>query len=160
VKQIKAELYVDCPPAQAHRHLDAFFSDHPKMTFRLPVVPGAEAMFALERQVTISVERQKRRPEDFDRLNVTWGPAGGGPFPVFEGTIEVEADDDYNSFRLVLSGSYVPPLGIAGKAFDFVVGRRIAIATARDLLAKMRTQIERSFHELEAAKVVRLAAAT
>jgi hypothetical protein len=56
---------------------------------------------------------------------------------------------------LVLDGSYEPPLGSAGRIFDAVVGRRIAHATAADLLTHMRDYIEISYRETEAAKQAR-----
>jgi hypothetical protein len=156
VNHMKAETYVDCPPAQAHVHLDSFFRGHPTLALRVPLVAGTDGT-ALERDVKVSVARIESGFENFDRLAVTWEPTQGGPFPKFAGRIEVKADEDYDSFRLVLSGSYTPPFGLAGEVFDMIVGRWLAIATARDLLERLRTAIESSYRKLEAGKALRRA---
>ncbi|MBV8082571.1 MAG: hypothetical protein JO347_11530 [Candidatus Eremiobacteraeota bacterium] len=75
-------------------------------------------------------------------LKVTWSPAGGGPFPTFNGTLTISEDEDYGSCILTLSGEYEPPLGLVGKGFDAVIGFRIAIATARRLLESIRDGME------------------
>ena len=71
-----------------------------------------------------------------------WGPCEGGPYLTFKGEIEVAAGAGRDASIIVLSGSYIPPLGIAGQAFEFIVGRRIAMAIAKDVLQRVRTTIE------------------
>ncbi len=153
MNRIKVEAYVDCPPSQAHRHLDEFFRENPVLELRAGV-PGSGKTLAMERDVTVSVSRIDPGPEDFDRLSIAWRPLRGGPFPSFAGEIAVRADDDYNSFRMVLTGSYEAPFGMAGEAFDLIFGRRVAVASARDLIERLRLSIESSFQALEATKPI------
>jgi hypothetical protein len=161
---LREEIYVNCPPAQAHRHLDAFFREHAEsqgpsghssihLTLCVPLhVPGLKTALNLQRSAKATVTRIRAASDSSDTLAVTWEALGGGPFPRFEGTIAVKGDEDYNSFRLVLAGAYAPPLGAAGDAFNAVIGRGLALATARDLLGRMRDSIEASYLALEAAK--------
>lgn len=64
---------------------------------------------------------------------IAWAPYQGGPFPHFSGDLSVRPDP-HGRGVLVLTGSYMPPLGEFGEAFDHLVGRYIAIATCRQLL--------------------------
>lgn len=149
-----------CPLAQAPAHLDRFFAERADangrlaLTLRAPFeVPGLGSKVALERAAAISIERGpahgNARP-----LYVRWSSEAGGPFPTFAGTLAIEADEEYTSCRLALVGSYEPPLGIAGKVFDTVLGHRIALATARDLLGRLAEYIEQCYADTEARKSV------
>ena len=75
-----------------------------------------------------------------------------GPFPLFAGELQVENAEDYDAFWLVLDGSYEPPFGIAGAAFDRIVGVRIATICARNLLAHIAETIESHYGADEARK--------
>lgn len=69
------------------------------------------------------------------RFSIRWLPEGDDPHPSFEGELSVRADDDYNSFTLVLDG------------------RPIAAAeTAHELLADMANEIEAQIGKEECAK--------
>lgn len=95
-------------------------------------------------------------PLHFDQpWSVHWMPANGGPFPEFDGTLTVRADEDYTTCALELRGAYEPPLGIPGALFDTVLGSRVASATAREFLKEIGTRIESRYHEEEAAKAPR-----
>jgi hypothetical protein len=98
------------------------------------------------------IERIHAPSDSFEEFLVTWEAVGGGPFPRFAGKLAVKGDEDYDSFRLVLEGTYDPPLGAAGEAFDVLVGHWIAIATARDLLERVREAVETAYRALEAEK--------
>ena len=52
----------------------------------------------------------------------------------------------------MLNGSYEPPLGAVGAAFDAVVGHKIAENTARNLLAVIADSIEADFVAVEESK--------
>jgi hypothetical protein len=67
--------------------------------------------------------------------HVGWAPAQRGPFPLVDGSLQVERTVDYDAFYLVLQGSYQPSLGIVGAAFDAIVGARIASLCSRNLFA-------------------------
>ncbi|MBV8639321.1 MAG: hypothetical protein JO322_14675 [Candidatus Eremiobacteraeota bacterium] len=95
-------------------------------------------------------------PLHFDQpWAVHWMPANGGPFPEFDGTLTVRADEDYTTCALELRGNYEPPLGIPGALFDTVLGSRIASATAREFLKEIGTRIETRYRAEEAAKASR-----
>jgi hypothetical protein len=75
------------------------------------------------------------RQESMETFALRWeatGPAGE-LFPVLDADLTLIADTDVRS-RLVLVGSYRPPLGPAGAAVDRAIMNRIAVATIRSLL--------------------------
>jgi hypothetical protein len=161
-------ILVHCPLSQAPLQIDRFFRDNARQvgeagarTVRLPLratlgVPGLRTALSLTRDVAATISQAAREPGEMDqRMVVEWRPADGGPFPRFHGALRIEGDEDYSLFRLVLDGAYEPPLGVAGQLFDAILGRRIAAATATDLLAHMRKFIEQSYRESEAAKQAR-----
>jgi hypothetical protein len=97
------------------------------------------------------------RPEDMTpRYSVHWEAEGGGHFPIFDGELVIEADEDYNSFFLALDGEYVPPGGLPGYVFDAVIGHRIADAAVHGLLSEICAEAERRFAAAEAAKPVHI----
>jgi hypothetical protein len=92
-------------------------------------------------------------PMHFDEpWSVHWEPHGGGPFPQFDGSLTVRADETYSSSILELSGTYEPPFGFAGAAFDEVVGKHVAELTARALLKSIGESMELRYAEEEALK--------
>lgn len=150
---LREELFVKCPVNQARRHLDAFFKERPTLALRVPlVIPGLRSGSLMQKDVTASIKRIHAPSDTFEDFSVTWEALGGGPFPRFTGKLAVKGDEDYDSFRLVLEGTYDPPLGAAGEAFDVLVGHWIAIVTARDLLERVREAVETAYRALEAEK--------
>jgi hypothetical protein len=98
------------------------------------------------------IERVKHPGDMTPRYSIRWEAEGGGTYPEFDGELIVQADQDYNGFWLILTGAYVPPGGLAGRAFDATVGRRIASSTVRDLLREIRVDIEARFRAQEQSK--------
>ena len=136
-KYLRGELAGDSPEWQLH-------VTAPKSGIRLP--------FDLSKAVDVTV-RAAADPMHFDRpWQVTWAPHGGGPYPTFDGTLTVRADENWDVAALELSGTYDPPMGIAGKVFDAVVGARLAAATAKELLAHLGRSIEERYRHDEDAK--------
>ncbi|MBV8298663.1 MAG: hypothetical protein JO083_03755 [Candidatus Eremiobacteraeota bacterium] len=70
-------------------------------------------------------------------LDISWEPRDGGPYPSFSGTLSA-AEDAIGWSRIEIDGTYKAPFGVAGAAFDAAVGRRIAQATAAELLAELK----------------------
>jgi hypothetical protein len=105
-----------------------------------------------EKPVLVVVTPAQRPADMTPRYTVHWEAEGGGPYPVFDGTLTVESDEDYESFWLSLEGSYAPPLGLVGDVFDAMVGRRVADETARRLLADIVDTIEERVNGEEAEK--------
>jgi hypothetical protein len=77
-------------------------------------------------------------------MAISWEPEGGGPFPQFNGAISLEPDERLDRCCIVLRGAYDPPFGIAGDAFDALVGRHIARMTVRNLLDEIAIIMETS----------------
>jgi hypothetical protein len=74
---------------------------------------------------------------------VVWRPVhGGGMIPSFSGRLSFAAAESAESCQLSLEGSYTPPLGLVGAAFDVVFGHAIARATAQRLLKNIAQDLE------------------
>ncbi len=118
-----------------------------RLTLPIPGVQGGE----IAKDVLVEVKRGTD-PTHFDEpWALHWDPIGG-VYPSFDGTLTVQADDTYQTSRLVLTGSYTPPGGAAGAAFDAVIGSRIAAATANELLRTVGDALERRYQQEEEAK--------
>jgi hypothetical protein len=91
-------------------------------------------------------------PMHFDEpWHIHWKPQAG-PYPEFDGELTVRADETYESARLELTGSYRPPGGALGAAFDWAAGSRIASATAGALLARLGDEMKSRYEADEQAK--------
>jgi hypothetical protein len=91
-------------------------------------------------------------PMHFDEpWHIHWKPQAG-PYPEFDGELTVRAEETYETSRLELRGSYRPPGGTLGAAFDWAVGGRIAAATAQALLERLGSEMELRYARDEAAK--------
>jgi hypothetical protein len=84
-------------------------------------------------------------PLHFDEPWTVHWSAASGAYPEFDGTLTVRADEDYDTSVLELSGNYTPPFGVAGAAFDALLGSRIASSTAREFLRAMADDMEASY---------------
>jgi len=142
--EIHDRAQVDCPLEQAADLLTVLFArrgalagEGAVMTIQVPVVDVAVAR---EIEVSFAPHPEYSR---YRKLKVAWAPSGGGPYPAFDGTVSFEQAGQMQT-NIVLDGAYDPPGGVVGKAFDAVVGRRVAAAAVRALLATLK-------HELEAA---------
>jgi hypothetical protein len=158
--KIAQRTLVQCPAGQAAARLKEFFRAHGNPdgdTAQLPLwidagIPGLPAPLHLERDVIVTL-RVNHKPGDMTpRYSVQWAPAEPGPFPLFAGELHVENDEDYDAFWLVLEGTYEPPLGLAGAAFDAILGSRIAAVCARNLLASIAAAVEAEYAAQEARK--------
>ncbi len=143
--KIRDAISVRCPVRSAPGYLSAYFDRQGEgeagvtLTLHLTIVD-----VKLDREVVATLTTPKGAwPQN--RFEFTWGPKAGGAYPTFEGHLDVE-DDGPARCRLVLTGSYQPPYGIAGKAFDAALGKRIAVATIRELLDTLRNEIEAAYH--------------
>ncbi len=91
-------------------------------------------------------------PMHFDEpWRIQWKP-DGGPYPQFDGELTVRADEDYTSSQLELKGTYDPPGGTLGAAFDWALGSRIASHTGQALLARIGGEMESRYQRDEATK--------
>jgi len=119
------------------------------LTLSLPVHEGG---VGIQREVTATYASGADPMHLDEPWKVHWTPKGGGPYPDFDGELTVRADEDYDACVLELRGDYKPPGGVAGKAFDAMVGSRIASATARELLNTIAKEVQQRYERQEAAK--------
>ena len=110
-------------------------------------LPGVE----LAKQVVVTYGSAVD-PMHFDQpWHTHWKPESG-PYPEFDGELTVRADEDWESALLELKGTYEPPGGVLGAAFDWGVGSRIASATAQALLERLGSEIESRYTRDERSK--------
>ena len=107
---------------------------------------------SLQKDVIVSYARSAD-PKHFDQpWTIHWKPTPGGVYPDFDGVLAVRAADTHSNCFLELEGSYTPPLGRIGAAFDAALGSRIATATGAQLLATIGDAMEQQYQREEAAK--------
>ncbi len=110
-------------------------------------LPGAE----LVKEVVVTYDAATD-PMHFDQpWRLHWKPKSG-PYPEFDGELTVRADENYESSLLELQGSYRPPGGAFGAAFDAAIGGRIATATAQALLQRIGAELETAYLHDERSK--------
>jgi hypothetical protein len=150
MSQISERRVVACPYHLAQGYLAEMVGS--KVASPAPLaltlsLPGAE----LVKEVTVTYGAAVD-PMHFDQpWTVHWKP-NAGPYPEFDGELTVRADETYSSSLLELQGSYRPPGGIAGAAFDAAVGNRIASATAQALLDRLGREMESRYRRDERSK--------
>lgn len=155
---------IACPLAQAASQVDRFFAHYAdaegnaNVPLRLSLrLPGRSTPIVFEVTVIATVTARREPGLLAPRYRLSWAPAvHAESYPSFEGELLVDGED-YESFDLAIHGRYAPPLGIAGAAFDFAVGHFIASATARDLLERIRSDVESAFQAAELRKRERAA---
>jgi len=147
--------YLNCPYNRARELLGAAVENAAdggeerllRLTLGVPAVDGVE----ISKNVVVSVRRASD-PAHFDQpWQLHWEPVSG-PYPVFDGTLTIRADEDYTTSILELQGAYEPPLGLVGVAFDSMLGSRIAHETARELLQRIGDMLESQYRAAEEAK--------
>jgi hypothetical protein len=153
---LSEQIAIAVPLNRAPYYLERFFTerrsaDGNETTLRL-AVPGLPPGLALEHNVLATFVREGRWNSWDDSAEVSWQPEGGGPFPTFHGKFTIKAGDDYSSAWLEIVGSYIPPGGAAGRAFDATVGHSIARGTAQRLLGQLKAAIEQYHVDEERAK--------
>jgi hypothetical protein len=153
-------IYAECSLNLAPDYVERFFSAHSAGKGRVVLPLHAPLELAgfkteLEKPVEFILEEIRTGSDMIPTIRLRWEPEGGGPFPTFTGTLTIEAGEDYSTSAIVLRGSYEPPFGAAGKTFDAAMGQKIARATARELLERIRDFIEEAYQETEREKKAR-----
>ena len=150
--QLSERRVVHCPYHLAQRYLAdnvrtlATSGKESHLTLTISV-PGLELVKDVLVTFGPSVD-----PMHFDQpWHIHWKPQAG-PYPEIDGELTVRADETYRSAILELAGSYRPPGGALGAAFDWVAGSRIAGATARALLARLGDEMTSRYEADEKAK--------
>jgi hypothetical protein len=158
MSDISERLVVHCPDHEASRHLAEFIAHHRdadgkvRIALRLPIGLFADRRSLLERRVIATLYPLRSISDPHPTYSVTWSPQGGGPLPDFAGALAVEKSPADECFVLVVSGHYDPPFGPVGAMFDVALGRRIAHASARDLLRSIADYVENACAHQVAAR--------
>ena len=160
MSHLDQRVTVTCPLAQAAMRLRDFFretrnsaAETAKLTIGLDVdISGRLAPLRLQQEIVATIQSHHLPADMTPRYRVVWAPQTPGWLPLFEGELVVDGNSDFDSFGLRLSGSYTPPFGLFGKGFDVAVGNRVAEATAKDLLERIKHSIEGAFANDEARK--------
>src|SRR5579862_6483989 len=118
-----------CPWEDLDRALRAISEEAEPAIVRLRVPFFSLTGPALEKEVAFKYSAGPRMDDGRRPWLLHWEPVGGGPYPEFEGELRIEFGKDGVSPALLVEGRYTPPLGVAGQAFDAVLGSRIAAIT-------------------------------
>ncbi len=132
---------VACPPMLAAIYLEQRLapiadSGEPEILRLAVPIPGLKLEPSTEVAFTAAITK--------NGWSIGWSVPNSEAFPVFRGLLAIARENDHRC-ELVLSGSYEPPFGMAGAAFDAVVGSRMADATAQALLEELAATIERGY---------------
>ena len=149
--EIHDRILVECPLEQAADLLSERFARRGGDVLTIQV-PLADVSVAREIVVSFTPHPERSR---YRTVNLSWAPKGGGPYPTFAGTLTFEPAGVQTN--LALDGNYEPPGGIVGKAFDAVVGHRIAAAGVRALLEAIKANLEADYRDEQerAAQAIR-----
>jgi hypothetical protein len=152
MSRVEQSIAVRCPLATGHTHLDTWYRAHASPDGErasLPLVVttaivGLDRPMSLHRSVVATLRKPPVSVSSDACYRVQWEPETPGPFPLFTGELFVEAVSARESLSLRLHGVYTPPLAFLGKGHD-LIGNRLAVATADELLLRMREFIERDY---------------
>ena len=153
VSKVCEKIDIYCPAEEASELLEHFiamrapFATGKKIPLRASLdVAGLHLDF--QQDVNLVASREKATGI-VTLVNVAWEPVEIGRFPAFEGTLEIEPERHQNICSIALRGSYRPPFGLIGKAFDEVLGGQIARTTVCELLSRIRAYIEVAYRSAE-----------
>jgi len=157
VSDINESVIVDCPPERAQAYLLEHFKasadsrGQAMLQLTSTVGPEAGSHVTIKRDATATFAPASGAGGLEYQVLIDWAPTTKEPLPKFSGVFRVQWEEDYGQCRLVLEGHYDPPLGVVGKAFDAVVGHRIARDTVTTMLEQLRLDIEAA-HRKETGK--------
>jgi hypothetical protein len=159
MSRVEQSIAVRCPLAIGHTHLDNWFrvnatADGETATLALAVtaaIAGLDKPMSLHRHVLATLARPPLTATGDACYRVHWEPQVPGPFPLFTGELFLEAVSARESLSLRLHGVYTPPLAFLGQGHD-IVGNRLAVATAYELLLRLREFVERDLKIDQARK--------
>jgi hypothetical protein len=149
VSTLRENIDVKCPTHYLIHHAERYFTVHRRGqtpgTFSLTVdmskvgLPGnVQARHDVRMLYKVSEGANHQ-----DAIVLTWDPDDRF-VPKFAGALSGERLEGGES-RLTLEGQYNAPFGPVGAAFDVILGRRIAAATANALLQDMKEFIESDY---------------
>lgn len=98
---------------------------------------GLPEALSIERDVDFDVKLQRDVYNLNDDFALTWKPSGGGLYPTFDERLIVWSEGSPEETFVQLYGTYKPPLGAPGIAFDTMIGHLIAQRTAHAFLTTL-----------------------
>jgi hypothetical protein len=131
-----------CPFERVPEYLERYLSEHGGKDGGAATLPVHVEIgdLTLERDVLATLQPKPAYP-GYELMRIEWEPKDGGPYPSFSGTLSI-ADEGSGFSRIDLDGSYAPPLGPLGVAFDAALGHRFAHETVVDLLGRLKKACE------------------
>jgi hypothetical protein len=136
--KVRAARYVECPFSAALE----FAEKAARRRDGLYVTPSPPLGERVQVAVT-TTDDSTDEARKHDALLIAWRAQTKGVFPDFHGVLTVRPR--HRGVSLRLDGQYEPPYGAAGKAFDLVAGRAIAIQTMRHFLNDLAADIEAEY---------------
>ena len=141
MERVHAIAPLACSVARAEELLPNYIAQHRgadglvRIPLRVPLedfgLPGA---LALSRNVEVTIEKRRDQYNLNDEFAVEWKPNDDAPFPTLHGRLTIWSESDPSESFIELDGSYEPPLGEFGEAFDATIGNLIAQRTATAFL--------------------------
>jgi hypothetical protein len=155
---VKERLFVKAPYTQARGAFERRLGlsparGHGTCVLTLPFPIGEDHEVA--RVVTATTEKLPGTANYTSHYRIAWDAgrtARGIPTPGFAGTLTLSTGEDYSETELKLDGGYDAPGGVAGRAFDELLGRRIAHATLSALLNGVGAELREAHEAVEATK--------
>ncbi len=140
-RRIRQKVTLRCPIGVAEARVAEFFQRRndadgkARLALRVPLERrGPFAGLALEHDVAVTARKGRDDRNLNDVIRIAWEPVEGRAYPAFAGTLAVWAEGDPEKSFVELDGTYQPPGGLSGQAFDEAFGQSIARRTARALL--------------------------
>lgn len=139
---VRATRFVECPFSAVIDYAEE------ALRRRQDIIVSAAPAFGELVHVTARISDDVSDPvRRHDALLLAWRPYSP-LFPDFHGALTVRPQG--RGAWLRIQGSYEPPLGVAGRAFDSLVGRRIAYLTLTRLLREIAHSAERRWRQVRA----------
>jgi len=148
MERLRAVAPLACSSQEAETLLPRYFetkrtSDGSiRVPLRVPLEELGLKELALTKDVVVQIQKRRDSLNLNDEFGIEWAPASGGPFPTFHGRVIVWSEGKPNASFLELDGTYEPPLGVLGEAFDATLGSAIAKRTARAFLEDVAEGID------------------
>lgn len=139
---VRATRFVECPFSAVIEYAEEALRRRDNII--VSAAPALGELVHVTSQVSDDVSDPVRR---HDALLLAWRPYSPF-FPDFHGALTVRPKG--RGAWLRIQGSYEPPLGIAGRAFDALVGRRIAYFTLARLVRDIARSAEQRWRQVRA----------
>lgn len=138
----RVEALAACELSAAIGYAEAYLRERLPATIKVPLTIGGLGI-ELKRAVAVEAavaadwtDPVRRHPA----LQLLAQPVGGLPFPALKLLVTVRPHFPPGTC-VTLDLSYVPPLGMAGRLFDAIVGHHVARAIARSTLDELCTYL-------------------